>query len=421
MRTHPLSETLATLNRESGFERLTLRGLTQAECAGYIRDAANVEPSLPVLARIFEETEGNPFFLSEVVNLMTQEGTIEATSLSDITIPDGVREALGRRLDRISEEGNALLQVAAVVGREFPYDALAVLSEADDEGTLRLVEEAIDARVIEELDRPGRYRFTHHLMQETLLTELSTTRRIRLHGQIGAALEDHYGDRADQRASQLAQHFVESATLAQVNTTKAIRYSDLAAAQAEAQMAWSQAATHYEDCLALLATSAEAETAEEARILERLGVCYLPSILDRANSWESLQRAIDLYGETKNWDGMARATVTAASRTLFLSDDQILPLINHALAQSDTLGPRLEAHLLVLRAVRTDDLAQGQRDADRANELATPRDVPVLAELRVRDARLRRSRGRSRMPPASFGKRSRCAGRRVGSPMRCGT
>ena len=47
-----------------------------------------------MLQRIFEETEGNPFFLAEIVNLMTQEGTIEATSLSDITIPDGVREAL---------------------------------------------------------------------------------------------------------------------------------------------------------------------------------------------------------------------------------------------------------------------------------------------------------------------------------------
>ena len=78
-----------------------------------------------MLYRIFEETEGNPFFLSEVVNLMTQEGTLaRRRSISDIAIPDGVREALGRRLDRLSPETNELLQVAAVVGREFTHDTL---------------------------------------------------------------------------------------------------------------------------------------------------------------------------------------------------------------------------------------------------------------------------------------------------------
>ena len=72
-----------------------------------------------MLDRIFEETEGNPFFLSEVVNLHDAGGDAHRVSISDIAVPEGVREALGRRLDRISEEANELLQVAAVVGREF--------------------------------------------------------------------------------------------------------------------------------------------------------------------------------------------------------------------------------------------------------------------------------------------------------------
>jgi predicted ATPase len=128
-----------------------------------------------VLDRIFEETEGNPFFLSEVVNLMAQEGKLSSESVSDIAIPDGVKEALGRRLDRISEEANELLQVAAVAGREFTYDTLNLLGDRADEELLRLVEEALRARVIEEMPQAGRYRFTHALMQETLLGELSTT------------------------------------------------------------------------------------------------------------------------------------------------------------------------------------------------------------------------------------------------------
>jgi len=168
-RTHPLSETLARLNREAGFDRIVLRGLSRGEVAAYIRAAASVEPKRELIDRVFEETEGNPFFLSEVVNLMAQEGKLTAESISDIAIPDGVREALGRSLDRISDEANELLQTAAVVGREFTYETLSLTGDRGDEELLRLVEEALEARVIEETERPGRYRFTHALMQETLL------------------------------------------------------------------------------------------------------------------------------------------------------------------------------------------------------------------------------------------------------------
>ncbi|MCI0856932.1 MAG: protein kinase, partial [Chloroflexi bacterium] len=172
-----LSETLAALNRESGFERIVLRGLTRDEVASYVSAKANVVPRPEVLDRIYEETEGNAFFLSEVINLMAQEGTLTSDSVSDIAIPDGVREALGRRLNRLSEETNDLLQIAAIIGRDFTYDTLQLLGERDEDELLRLIEEALEARVIEETEQAGRYRFMHAQMQETLLDELSTTRR----------------------------------------------------------------------------------------------------------------------------------------------------------------------------------------------------------------------------------------------------
>ncbi len=116
-RASALSETLASLNREGGIERVVLRGLTRDEVGSYIEAAAHVTPSAVVVERVHEETEGNPFFLSEVVNLMTEEGTLQATTSREIALPDGVREALGRRLDRLSEEANELLQIAAVPPR----------------------------------------------------------------------------------------------------------------------------------------------------------------------------------------------------------------------------------------------------------------------------------------------------------------
>jgi hypothetical protein len=268
-----LSETLALLNRESGFDRIVLRGLSRNEVAAYIRARANVEPRREVLDRIFEETEGNAFFLSEVVNLMAQEGTLTKDSISDIAIPDGVREALGRRLNRLSEETNELLQIAAIIGRDFTYDTLTLLGDKDEDALLKMIEEALEARVIEETEQAGRYRFTHAQMQETLLAELSTTRRVRLHGQVGEALERRYGDRADERATRLASHFVEAATLSPRHAARAVRYSKLAAQQAEAQSAWDVAARHYEHCLTHVTDGGDALGEDEAGLLTAMGRC----------------------------------------------------------------------------------------------------------------------------------------------------
>ena len=94
------------------------------------------------------------------MNLLTEEGRLD-DSVSDVALPDGVREALGRRLDQLSEEANELLTTASVVGREFEYETLSLLTGHDDEALLQLVEEGLESRVIEELDRPGRYLSCH--------------------------------------------------------------------------------------------------------------------------------------------------------------------------------------------------------------------------------------------------------------------
>src|SRR3546814_653078 len=119
------------MNREQLFTRVLLRGLTEEETRGYIEASAHVQPSTDLARRIHQETEGNPFFLSEVVSLMAEEGSLARDSLSGIAIPGGVKEALGRRLDRLSPEANELLSIAAVVGRECSHGLLAALTDFD--------------------------------------------------------------------------------------------------------------------------------------------------------------------------------------------------------------------------------------------------------------------------------------------------
>jgi tetratricopeptide (TPR) repeat protein len=366
-RTHPLSEALATLNRDPGFLRVPLRGLTRAETAAYIRAAANVEPAGVVLDRIVEETEGNPFFLSEVVNLLTQEGTLAKTSLSDIAIPDGVREALGRRLDRVSTATNETLQVAAVVGRDFAYDTLNLLGERPDDELLAQVEEALDARVIEELDRPGRYRFTHALMQETLLSELSTTRRVRLHGQVGDALERRWAASAERHAPELAVHFSEAATLSAPYARRAVRYSRMAAEQAEAVAAWDDARRHYQRCLDLIADDDGRLDEDDAALLVHLGRCSRDSE-DFRGAAHAFAQAIDRY-RTRG-DARAQAQATLDALLTGASPKRVEALVRDALHALGGSDPHLEALLLVELASPT-----------QAVDLRTPADRARLAAL----------------------------------------
>jgi class 3 adenylate cyclase len=322
-----LSETLATLNREVGFERILLRGLTRDEVGAYIRARANVEPRPEVLDKIFEETEGNAFFLSEVVNLMAQEGTLTKDSVSDIAIPDGVREALGRRLNRLREETNELLQVAAIIGRDFTYDTLTLLGDRDEDELLKLIEEALEARVIEETETAGRYRFTHAQMQETLLAELSTTRRVRLHGQVGEALEKRYGARAEERAGRLAMHFSEAATLSPRFSEKAARYSAIAGRQALSQSAYPEAARHFRAALA--AREGQQIDDEMADVLMYLGNAAINNA-DVREAWRSLNQAYRHYRETGNVHCVFEIANLAGHNLLLIRPSQV-QLIEDAL------------------------------------------------------------------------------------------
>lgn len=311
-RTHPLSEVLATLNREGSFERVSLVGLDRTDVANYVQGTTGVEPSRALVDRVYEETEGNPFFFSEVVKLMTEEGRLTAESMSGMAIPEGIRQALGRRLDGLSEDANALLRYAAVVGREFAYETLRVLTDHDDDTLLRLIEEGLAARVIEERSQPGRYQFTHALMQETLLDELSTTRRARMHGQVGEALERRWGSLADERASRLARHFMESSSLDKSHRDKAARYAMLAGQYAEKQFAWDDAARHYSWVLEV----DDPARSQDQLVLAHAGLARaLLRAGDLSGAWRELTAALEVYRQAGDWQAIARLLLDCAGIT----------------------------------------------------------------------------------------------------------
>src|SRR5205814_1939038 len=130
-----------------------------------------------------------------------------------LPIPAGLRDVIGRRLSRLSPTSNRLLAVAAVAGREFRLDVVQQVAGIAEAGLDAALEEATRAAVLEERGVAGpdvTYRFTHAFFRQTLYEELIAPRRIRLHRQVGRALEAIHAAHADDYAGTLAEHFAHS-------------------------------------------------------------------------------------------------------------------------------------------------------------------------------------------------------------------
>ena len=150
-RQHPLAEALGELTRERLFQRVLLRGLTQEDVGRFIEMAAGVTPPSALVTSVCTQTEGNPLFVTEIVRLLVQEGELGADKVREthswtIRIPEGVREVIGRRLDRLSQRCNEALTVASILGREFTSAQLRPLVEEVTEDRLfEILEEALAA------------------------------------------------------------------------------------------------------------------------------------------------------------------------------------------------------------------------------------------------------------------------------------
>lgn len=250
-RKHPLETVLGDLARQHAFERIVLRGLDRPAVVDLLRLTGGVKPDKRLAETVHERTEGNPFFVGEVVRLLAQAESPEAISDNagrdwSFHIPEGIRQVIGRRLNHMSDRCNDVLTTAAVAGRAFSIDVLLRLQEEMSEDDLiDSLDEALSARILDERsDSVGQYQFTHALVQQTLIEELTLTRRVKLHARIARSLEELYGEEADDHAAELVTHFAEAETI--LGREKIARYSLLAGKQAEDRFARNEAKRHYQ-------------------------------------------------------------------------------------------------------------------------------------------------------------------------------
>jgi len=262
-RRHPLADLLADLRRQGGVERLSLSGLDAGAVARFVEEMAGHDLAAEdeALARaIYTETEGNPFFVGEVLRHLAETGAVErrdgrwvtTAAIEELGIPEGIRDVVGRRLTRLSDEANDVLAVAAVIGADFE---LAVLSQAgglSERVVVAALDEAVAARLVSET--PGSanaYRFMHALVRATLYEELSVARRVVLHRQTAEAIESLHATRLQDHLAALAYHFGQSA-LPAAEPSKAVDYARRAGDAALAQLAHDDAVRYYGQALELL-------------------------------------------------------------------------------------------------------------------------------------------------------------------------
>jgi tetratricopeptide (TPR) repeat protein len=375
---HPLAATLAELTRERLFERVLLRGLAAEDVGRFIAGTAGITPPEALVAAVYRHTEGNPLFVTEVVRLLVQEGAFSPERLAakehwSVRIPDGVREVIGRRLERLSERCQDVLRTAAVLGREFTMEQLGALSsDLGEERLLAALEEALAARIVEELPRSvGRFGFTHALIQDTLVSGLSATRKARLHGQIGETLERLYGDRADQHAGELAYHFGEARST--VGTGKFVHYALLAGEQALARYAYQEAADRFSAVVAARDGSpTDAETAAALLGLGRAQAEIVPVQNPGSLAVRNVSLAFDWYVATGDHDRAVRAATSLTAHS-FAIPSEAREMVTRALSivpADSLLAGRLLALAGWYRGLDEADYDGGAKAFERALAIA---------------------------------------------------
>jgi DNA-binding CsgD family transcriptional regulator/tetratricopeptide (TPR) repeat protein len=243
----PLSRTLAELARVQGEERILLTGLAEPEVRGLITAVGGAAPSPSLVFAIAHETEGNPFFITELVRLIAADGRLQspdATGSWSLAVPHSVREVVGRRLETLSDGCRSVLTLASVVGREFELAELASISELPRAQLLIVLEEAETARVLLEAPgMPGRFRFSHALVRETLYAGIPGSRRVLLHKQAAEALDTLWRSDPEPHLAELAYHFVQAAPVG--DPARAADYARRAAERAMRQTAYEEAAAQF--------------------------------------------------------------------------------------------------------------------------------------------------------------------------------
>ncbi len=327
---------LGELRRDRLASQLDIGGLSESETAELVRRRAGEVPARAFVRALFEETEGNPFFVEEIVRHLIEAGvhvgSASPSELQRFGLPEGVKQVIAFRLGRLEAPAAELLRVAAVIGRDVDAALLERVVVLSEEEFLAALDEALGAALlVESHDKQGAYLFSHALIRETLYESMSAPRRARIHKRVGEAIEAAQGRRHERYLAELAYHFTRAAD--PEDAEKAITYAWRAGEQATTMLAHEEAAEHYARALDVQGRFEPDAPERRCELLLRLGEARVRGGERAQASW-AFREAAALAEALGDGGGLARAAIGASRRYVQppgVVDGELIAMLERAL------------------------------------------------------------------------------------------
>jgi DNA-binding SARP family transcriptional activator/predicted ATPase len=283
---HPLLAIRRRLAREGLAKPLRLSRLSPEAVEAIVVEMSGAGEAVgPLAERLYQETEGNPFYLMEIVKTLFEtgmvyleegawQGNFARISEGEIPLPASLSEAIQSRVSRLNDATQEALRLAAVLGREFDFGLLNAVWGRGREATLETLDELLRHRLIDEgtgiigCD----YAFTHHKIQEAIYAGMPRRRQQHAHARVGAAMESLYGPEAEVVAGELAFHFEHAQQLDKTLTQKTITYRLQAGERAVRLFANEEAIAHFTRALELLKTLPDSPERAQQELMLQVGL-----------------------------------------------------------------------------------------------------------------------------------------------------
>ncbi len=283
---------LQSISREKLFESVELEPLEIADVARMTSLIVDASPSPELIAFIYKETGGNPFFIEELLKslelnnaLIWEDESISFIEEEKIVIPNSVRSVVDRKMGMMGHQARELLEYASVIGRDFDFELLPLITGRNEGHLLDMLDEILGMRLLKECDE-DRYRFTEDVVRETIYQQMSASRLKLYHQTVGSALEKLHENRTEEVIEELTHHFYLCS-----DNDKVIEYGMIAADRAKDAYANQDAINSYSRVLECLPESMIGSKIMEVEVLmKRASVLNL--IGDKEKAIEDLTQAV---------------------------------------------------------------------------------------------------------------------------------